>query len=304
MTNRIIYYYQTFIGLKNILEQDPITVTDIFVSSIHFGYNINKTPYIHLNDYPPSNSQFDNVWEQCSLASSLGINIHVMLGGAGGAYNDLFSNYEIFYPMLIDLIKNHKFIKGINLDIEENVNINDTKKLIRNLVSDLGEEFIISLAPISYALVNDVPGMAGWEIKDLMNSPEGKYIAYLNGQFYGQFNAETYSDVINNNYKPEQIVIGMLSSEFNSDNIHEMCKIIMNIKKKYPNFGGVFTWEYFDSPSDSNNHAEWAKYVYNSINYDKLTCWEKMKFDCYLLGKQINLCFKKKPRRKGQYLIL
>ena len=42
---------------KNILEQDPITVTDIFISSIHFGYNLDKTPYIHLNDYPPSNNE-------------------------------------------------------------------------------------------------------------------------------------------------------------------------------------------------------------------------------------------------------
>ena len=46
--------------------------------------------------------------------------------------------------------------------------------LIRNLISDLGQNFIISLAPISYALINDVPGMAGWKIKDLLNSEEGK----------------------------------------------------------------------------------------------------------------------------------
>ena len=63
----------------------------------------------------------------------------------------------------------------------------------------------------------------------------------------------------------------------------------MNIKKEYPDFGGVFTWEYFDSPSGSTNHGEWAKYVYNSINYDKLTCWEKIKFDCFFsqLGQML-----------------
>ena len=104
---------------------------------------------------------------------------------------------------------------------------------------------------------------------------------------------------------PKQVIIGMLSDEFNSDNIHEMCRIIMNIKKKYPDFGGVFTWEYFDSPTnDMSNHAEWAKYIYNSINYDKLSCWEKMKFDCFLLGKEINQCFKNKPQKKGKYFIL
>ena len=52
MSKRIIYYYQTFVGLKKILEQKPICVTHIIVSSIHFGYTKNK-PYIHLNNNDP-----------------------------------------------------------------------------------------------------------------------------------------------------------------------------------------------------------------------------------------------------------
>ena len=34
--NKIIYYYQTFIGLQSILN-NPIKTTHIIVSSIHFG---------------------------------------------------------------------------------------------------------------------------------------------------------------------------------------------------------------------------------------------------------------------------
>ena len=46
MTNRIIYYYQTFTGLKPILNKD--IVTHIHLSSIHFGTNSDNSPYIHL----------------------------------------------------------------------------------------------------------------------------------------------------------------------------------------------------------------------------------------------------------------
>ena len=44
--NRIIYYYQTFTGLKPILEQDPVKVTHIHLASFHFGLDENKKEYI------------------------------------------------------------------------------------------------------------------------------------------------------------------------------------------------------------------------------------------------------------------
>ena len=59
--HRIIYYYQTFKGLKDILVPDTM-VTHIHVSSIHFGNNLDNSPYIHLNDYDPNNKIFDDVW--------------------------------------------------------------------------------------------------------------------------------------------------------------------------------------------------------------------------------------------------
>ena len=67
--NKIIYYYQTFTGLSPILNSKTITTTHIYVSSIHFGLNKDKTPYIHLNNYPPDNSKFDPLWKECKLAA-------------------------------------------------------------------------------------------------------------------------------------------------------------------------------------------------------------------------------------------
>ena len=57
--NRIIYYYQTFNGLQDILDKQ--VVTHIHLSSIHFGTN-DTSHYIHLNDYSPYDKRFDQVW--------------------------------------------------------------------------------------------------------------------------------------------------------------------------------------------------------------------------------------------------
>ena len=56
MSKRIIYYYQTFVGLDKILKESVIT--HIHLSSIHFGKNEDGSPYIHLNDNSPDDKIF------------------------------------------------------------------------------------------------------------------------------------------------------------------------------------------------------------------------------------------------------
>ena len=101
MVNKIIYYYQTFTTLKPILVKDTV-VTHIHLSSIHFGVtdDSNKDPYIHLNDNHPDDPIFDNVWKELDEADKLGIEIILMIGGAGGAFAKLFSNYNVYYNLL------------------------------------------------------------------------------------------------------------------------------------------------------------------------------------------------------------
>ena len=101
---RIMYYYQTLTDLSSVLiENTP--VTHIILSSYHFGTNPDKTPYIHLNNKPPYDPSFNHVWDQLEIAKQkYGISIHIMLGGAGGAFTDLFNDFETYYPMLIKTI--------------------------------------------------------------------------------------------------------------------------------------------------------------------------------------------------------
>ena len=112
--SRIIYYYQTFRGLDDILVKNT-PVTHIHLASVHFGYDGNNQPYIHLNDHSPYHERFDGVWSQIRTADELGIKIVLMLGGAGGGYHSLFSNFSLFYNShFIWLLFKKSLKKGFN----------------------------------------------------------------------------------------------------------------------------------------------------------------------------------------------
>ena len=119
-TPRLIYYYQTFKTLRPVLD-DPncCGVTHIHVSAFHFGTNPDNTPYIHMNNYPPTDKRFDGVWKELEEAHEKGIKIVLMLGGAGSAYQVMFSDYDTYYGLLKDTLYQFPIIDGIDLDIEK-----------------------------------------------------------------------------------------------------------------------------------------------------------------------------------------
>jgi hypothetical protein len=272
--NRIIYYYQTFIGLNDIINKNIIT--HIHLSSIHFRKNEKGIKSIYLNDSVPSDKMFDPVWEECYHASQKGIKIILMVGGAGGAYTDLFSSFETYYNLLKDCIKSHDFISGVDLDIEEEVNLADVKMLIHLLKDDFGNDFIISMAPLGDSLMNDTPGMGGFVYKELYQSEEGMMIDYFNGQFYDSFTFNAYDLAIQNGYPHEKVVLGMVSSQFTAETFMIALNEVKKIKEKYPNFAGVFNWEYFDSPPDKKNPQTWA------IEMKKVLCDDSYKNLCLI----------------------
>ena len=268
--NRIIYYYQTFNGLQDILDKQ--VVTHIHVSSIHFGTNKDESPYIHLNNYPPNNTIFESVWQECYEASATGIKIILMVGGAGGAFSYLFDQFDTYYPLLKKCIESQPCIRGIDLDIEESVSLDNVKMLIRTLTKDFGQDFIITMAPLGGSLMEDDEGMGGFVYKTLYESPEGQMIDYFNGQFYGSFSFDSYDKAIQNGYPEEKVVMGMQSTQFNKETFTKALEEVTKIKQKYPNFGGVFNWEYFSSPPDPNIPSEWAVEMNQVINNPTYRC--------------------------------
>lgn len=254
MSKKIIYYYQTFNGLKSILTPDT-KVTHIHLSSIHFGIDENNNPYIHLNNNNPNDKIFDSVWEDIKKAKQLGIKIILMMGGAGGAFQTLFSNIHIYYSLLKELIlEKQDLIDGVDLDIEEIVSIDDVELLILQIKKDFGRSFIITMAPVQYSIENDVPGMGGFIYKDLYNNC-GHLIDYFNVQCYNDYSLEAYNQMIKNGYPEEKIVMGSISSQ----NFNSNLNVLKQIVKNYNNFGGVFNWEYYDAPTN------WSNIVYNTL---------------------------------------
>ena len=263
--SRIILYYQTFNGLEPILKMSTQKCTHIHVSSIHFGTNNDGSLYIHLNDDPPNSPKFDSMWKQIESMSKKGVKIILMVGGAGGAYYDLFSNFEAYYSMLKCCLYERPYISGIDLDIEEYVELDDVKMLINRIVQDFGSDFIISMAPVQSSLMEDQPGLGGFVYKDLYNSPEGKYIDYFNGQFYSDYSVKSYQRCIQNGYPAPKVVMGMISAMYNKGSKSSITNILQELVKQYPDFGGVFDWEEFDSyPSGK----EWIIDMDNTINKD------------------------------------
>ena len=99
------------------------------------------------------------MWKEIKIAHSLGVKIKLMIGGAGLAFQEMFSNFNLYYEMLKNVLKSHPYICGVDLDIEENVNLNDVIKLVNTLKTDFGNEFLISFAPVAFALQQNRTGM-------------------------------------------------------------------------------------------------------------------------------------------------
>lgn len=238
MSNRITFYYQTIEPLDAILGGNS-PVTHIHVASVHFGVEDDGEPYIHLNNHYPDDSKFTQMWSDLEKAQALGIKVILMIGGAGGGFSSLFSNYSTCYALLKDVLQRHSVISGIDLDIEEPVKLEDIRMLLRDLRNDFGD-FTFAMAPVQGALESDEPGMGGFSYKDLWNTPEGRLIDYFNGQFYGDFSVDAYDRVINNGYPADKVVMGSLNGSGDVD-------VIIQLAQKYPNFGGVYSWEYYNT---------------------------------------------------------
>jgi hypothetical protein len=273
---RVIYYYQTqysngsYVSLAPILHTlNPNTgkpyVTDVLVAAFHLGYDSNNAPYIHLNDNPPGDPMFDVMWPQVAKLQSSGITARMMLGGgAAGSYAVLFAHWNTFYPILKQTLQQYD-LNGIDLDVEENVSLSDAEKLIDRLHRDFGNAFIITLAPVASALYGGA-NLSGFDYKQLYDSPSGARISWFNGQFYSGFGSlistATYDRIVSFGYPPDKVVAGMIANPTDGSGFVAIDTVRNTVKQlvtKYPTFGGVFAWEYFNAlPGGPAKPAKWS----------------------------------------------
>ena len=130
------------------------------------------------------------------------------------------------------------------------------------MINDFGEDFIITMAPVSESLISDGPGgFGGFSYKSLYESKEGGHICWFNAQCYGSYTLDTYDSIIKNGYPPEKVVFGMIGGNYGDFN--NSLNEIKKVKDKYKDMKGVFVWEYIIAPPDEKDPSQWCKSIKN-----------------------------------------
>lgn len=246
---RVVVYLQSQSNLAT-LPASYANLTAINLSSFHFGYNPDNTPYIHLNDNDPDYPPFlKTVWPAMKQAQLAGVKVIAMLGGAGGAYTTLFANYDTFYPMWVKFLRTYG-LDGVDLDVEEPVSQANIQMLISDLRRDFPTNFYITSAPVAYALSSGNDPLSGIDWAPLASS-----LDWFNVQFYSGYGSlrttADYESIIAQGYSPAQILGGALTNRSNGSGyvpIATVCQTLASLAAKYPGqFGGAMGWEQFNA---------------------------------------------------------
>ncbi|KAF4626706.1 hypothetical protein G7Y89_g11454 [Cudoniella acicularis] len=273
-TSRIVIYYQTQhnpdgtpCSILPIITNANIAVTHVNVAAIH----LNDPPgNITLNDHVPAHPRYVTLWAELRVLQASGIKVLGMLGGAAkGSFTRLDldeATFEAYYIPLRDLVR-ERSLDGLDLDVEEPMTLAGVIRLIDRLKNDFGPEFIITLAPVAAALMSDNPNhnLSGFSYEAL-EVMRGKQIGWYNTQFYcgwGDLSkTEGFDFMVSRGYSAEKIVVGMVTNPGNGSGwvpFEILQEVLITLKTRYPGFGGVMGWEYFNSlPGDRAAPWEWA----------------------------------------------
>ncbi|WP_344863226.1 glycosyl hydrolase family 18 protein [Amycolatopsis ultiminotia] len=266
---RVVVYYQTvYDGDSYVsplgLTQNDSGVTDVIVGAVHLNDGATMT----LNDDPPSSEKFTQMWQDLATMQGQGVHALAFVGGAAaGSFERLENDFDTYYPLLRQLIKDHS-LSGIDLDIEEQMSNDALNRLIDALRADFGQDFLITLAPVATEL-NGGGGLSGLDY-DRLYRDRGDQISWFNTQFYCNWGslADTsgYEGIIEHGVVPaEKVVAGTVTNPANCDGYVDMPTLqstVGSLVQKYPDFGGVDGWEYFNSlPGDKAAPWQWAQQI-------------------------------------------
>ncbi|GAB1202260.1 hypothetical protein APSETT445_000871 [Aspergillus pseudonomiae] len=185
---RVICYHQTLRPDRGQyvsalpLVQNNTGITHLIIAAFH----LNAEPgHITLNDDPPHHSMYDELWEEVPVLKQRGVRVMGMLGGAAqGSFRCLDGDqdkFERYYLPLLAMIRRHQ-LEGLDLDVEEEMSLSGIIRLIDRLKSDLGDSFIITLAPVAAALLG-IGNLSGFDYRELERQRASK-ISWYNTQFY------------------------------------------------------------------------------------------------------------------------
>ncbi|KAL4915619.1 PhoD-like phosphatase-domain-containing protein [Aspergillus aurantiobrunneus] len=270
--HRIVLYHQTlcpdqgsYVSLLPLLNNHT-GITHVILAAFHL--NSPNPNHITLNNDPPDHSMYDELWAEVPLLQQNGIKVMAMLGGAAkGTFSCLDGDgaqFEAYYVPLLATIRRHG-LDGIDLDVEEPMSLSGIVRLIDRLKADLGEGFLITLAPVAAALLG-IGNLSGFDYRQLEQQRAGR-IAWYNAQFYNGWgpaeDPRMYAAIVSQGWSPARVVYGLLTNPGNGSQGYVPQEVIgpvlAMLVEQYPNFGGVMGWEYFNSmPGQRDRPWEWA----------------------------------------------
>lgn len=268
---RVICYHQTLIpGEGSYVSMLPLVenntgATHVILAAIH----INEGPgNITLNDDPADSPKFDPLWAEVPLVKRGGLKVMGMLGGAAqGSFQRLDGDsdqFERYYGPLRDLIRRYQ-LDGMDLDVEEEMSLQGVIRLIDRLKADMGDDFIISLAPVAAALLG-VGNLSGFDYRELEQARASK-IAWYNAQFYNGWgpaeDPRMYAAIVAQGWAPRRVVYGLLTNPGNGSQGYvprdKIGPVLATLVQQFPTFGGVMGWEFFNAlPGERDKPWQWA----------------------------------------------
>lgn len=270
---RIIYYHQTqyhensFVSLLPILTENT-GVTHVYIAAIH----INSRDSITLNNDPYTAPKFTPLWQEVRTLQAGGVKVMGMLGGAAqGSFTVLDGGIELFeahYSLLRQLLQ-WTNLDGLDLDVEEAMSLPSAIRLIDRLKEDFGRNFLITLAPVATALLGQ-QNLSGFDYEALEKAFAHK-IAWYNTQFYCHWgcmrSSADYEKIIARGWLPNKIVAGLVTNPVNCTGWvgdEELRATLTALVRKYPTFGGVMGWEYFNAMTEADGEGKpwcWGKFM-------------------------------------------
>jgi hypothetical protein len=266
-SKRTVVYYQTqFQGSTYYspleLTRNNTRVSDVIVAAFH----LNNDRSVHLNDDPPSSAKFTTMWSDLAQLQRQGVRVTAMIGGAAqGSFTNLQNQFDVYYPLLKNVITTYH-LDGVDLDVEESMSLTAIERLIAQLRTDFGPGFVITLAPVATAMTGG-GNLSGFNYEQLYRD-QGSQISWFNIQFYNGWGsiASTagYDAVVNRGLiPPQRLVAGALTNASNGGSgfvsVPALSSVVSSLASKYPDFGGVDGWEYFNSqPGGTAAPWQWA----------------------------------------------
>lgn len=241
-------------------------ISHVILAAIH----LNAEPGdITLNDDSPEDPRYMPLWAEVRVLQAMDVKIMGMVGGAAkGSFQRLDGSdveFERYYVPLRAMVRRHE-LNGLDLDVEEEMSLAGIIRLIDRLKLDFGDDFIITLAPVATALVEGLPHLSGFNYRTL-EAQRGSKISWYNAQFYNGWgmlqDTSLYDRIIAEGWNPEKVVAGLLTNPSNGSQgyipTETVSAVLAVLLQKYPAFGGVFGWEYYNAlPGGMERPWEWA----------------------------------------------